>query len=55
MGQEGDAVPWIRRSASGLSGANGKIGLMETTLTGTNTSFANYQELLGVLLEADNG
>lgn len=29
LGQEGDAVPWIRRQASRLSDANGKVGLMD--------------------------
>jgi hypothetical protein len=29
MGQEGDTVPWIRRQASSLSDANGKVGLMD--------------------------
>lgn len=29
MGQEGDPVPRIRRQASGLSGANGKVDLVD--------------------------
>ena len=54
MGPEGDPVPWIRGQASGLSGANGKVGLVDKETWLEQVRFLPPTRSPGVQLEANN-